>query len=173
MVPLGSILVSFGRPWAPLGPTLATLGEFVENGCHFAAESYSISAPFSDKNPEKSKKVVKSGCPESSQEKSRHRNSPGVARCGIHTVITICFEGSSLVPSGGFWVTFGYLLGSLLATLGSKLPFWSQKSDPKKVIKKRSEKVTQEFSPGECAALKEYPPDHSQKPRSPGAGARS
>ena len=140
MVPLGSILVSFGRPWAPSGPTFATLGEFVENGCHFAAKVESILAPFSDKNPEKSQKVVKSGCPESSQEKSRHRNSPGVAQCGIHTVIAICFEGSSLVPSGGFWVTFGYLLGSLLATLGSKWPVWgakkrSKKSDQKKVRK--------------------------------------
>ena len=140
MVPLGSILVSFGRPWAPLGPTFATLGEFVENGCHFAAEHSPILAPFSDKNPEKSKKVVKSGCPESSQEKSRHRNSPGVAQCGIHTVITICFEGSSLVPSGGFWVTFGYLLGSLLATLGSKWPVLGAKKRSKKSDRKKFRK---------------------------------
>ena len=97
---------------------------------------------------------MKSGYPEKRTEKDRHPTSPEVAQCGIHTVITICFERSSHARLGGFGVTFGYLLRSLLVTLGSKLEFGEQKNDLKKVIEKRSEKVMQEFSCGDCAALK-------------------
>ena len=89
----------------------------------------------------KSRTISKSGCPESSREKSRHRTSPGVARCGIHTVITICLERSNHARSGGFWVTFGYPLGSLLATLGSKWPVLGAKKRPKKSYKKQVRKV--------------------------------
>ena len=96
---------------------------------------------------------MKSGCPEKRKEKHRHPTSPEVAQCGIHTVITICFERSSHARLGGFGVTFGYLLRSLLVTLGSKSQFREQKNDLKKVIGKRSEKVTQEFSCGDWTAL--------------------
>ena len=97
---------------------------------------------------------MKSEYPEKRKGKDRHPTSPEVAQCGIHTVITICFERSSHARVGGFGVTLGYLLRSLLVTLGSKLEFGQQKNDVKKVIEKRIENVTKEFLPGNCAALK-------------------
>ena len=152
----------------PRGPLWSLWGNLSKMGAIFPQNASPFGHPFGTQIHQNPQKVVKSGCPESSQEKSRHRTSPGVAQCGIHTVTAICLERSSLVHLGGFWVTFGYLLGSLLVTLGSQWPFWglkkrSQKSDQKKVQKGHAG-LMQEFSPGECAALKEYPPDHSRSP---------
>ncbi len=114
---------------------------------------------------------MKSGCPESSQEKSRHRTSPGVAQSGIRVVTAICLERSSLVHLGGLWVTFGYLLESLLAPLSPKWSFWelkkrSEKSTRKKVRKSHA-RLMRKFSPGECASLKRSQEDHSQETQKP------
>ena len=74
---------------------------------------------------------------------------------------------------GHFWVPFGVTFGHFglpVAILGTK------KAIPKKISKKVQKghaRLTQQFSSGECAALKEYPPDHSQetqKPRGPQSG---
>ena len=48
----------------------------------------------------------------------------------------------------------------------------AKKSEPKKGVEKRSEKVMRKFSPGECAALKRVPLDHSQETQKPRSGSQ-
>ena len=126
-----------GPPRGPLWPLWRNLSKM---GAIPPRKSSPFWLPFRTQIHKNPKTVVKCGCPESSQEKSGHRTSPGVAQCGIHTVTAICFEGSSLVPSGGFWVTFGYLSGSLLVTLGSKWPVLGAKKRSKKSGEKKVRK---------------------------------
>ena len=59
LVTWGSILVSFWRPWPPLEPSWATLGESVEKGTIFPQKVRPFWAPFWHQNLKKCKKLKK------------------------------------------------------------------------------------------------------------------
>ena len=144
----GTLGLHFGVFWEALAPLGAHLGHFGGIGRKMVSLPNRSGTPFATwfraqirQSPPKSANSV---YPESSPEKSRHPTPPKVAQCGFCAVINICVERPNQTHSEGFWLTFGYLLGSLLGTLGHKWAIVGLKKRSPKSDQKRSEKVTQE-----------------------------
>ena len=114
----GSILVSVWWPSPSLGTQSEPLGGKCRTRDHLSVEVSSLWGPFSDSSRQRFQESAKSGRPERSRRRSRHQTSPQGAQGGIRVVTAICLECPKHVRLDDLWRDFGYLLGSLVDTVG-------------------------------------------------------